>query len=208
MTTRPALPVQTFALAAVLAACLQPALAQRGGTTTQTDPYNAQVDPLPSGCIFIGDRRDGPPRSRPVAVQLGKFPDPAPMAQALPRIDPSPLVRQVAFSYTFSNLGLKIPSDIAGVFYISSVRTTVHMGPTTAYPVASDRTISSVNSVSWTSSATETRALLSVPFNNTWLVRNISHGRWQNDAATPGYLSTVGFDCLVTVRPPTMTVGP
>lgn len=206
MTTRPALTAQTLALATLLAASLQPALAQRASAVTY-DPYNAQVDPLPSGCTFIAHRRDGPPRTRPVAVQLGRFPDPAPTAQALPRIDPSPLVRPVVYTYTFSNLGLKIPNDIAGVFVVSSVRTTVYMGPTTAYPVASDRVLNGVNGVSWSSSVNETRASLSVPFNNTWLVRNVSTGSWQNDAATPGYTTWVGFDCTVTVRPIVTTVA-
>ena len=74
----------------------------------------------------------------------------------LPLPLPLPLP-QVAYSDTFTRLGLRIPPTSAGSFRVTSVRTTVYAGPTTADPVASDRIVIGTDGAAGVGSVTQAR---------------------------------------------------
>ena len=200
------------AVAALALGGLLPAQAQftsditRTTTTTAIDPYNAEVEPLPADCNFLAVFiPDGPPRARPV-LQKPKRPSIGAGSAQVVAGSWLPLgMRQVAYSYSFTRLGLRIPGDYEGVFAPRSVRTTVFMGPTSAHPVASDRTVAGVDSVSWSNSVTQSRGTNGV-MQNTWLVRNITTGWWQQSWGMPFMPAQVGMECVVTVKPASTTL--
>jgi hypothetical protein len=201
------------AAAALLGVCLQPTQAQVLGTVitattgTMVDPYNEPVVPLPSNCYFLtAIIPDGAPRPRPSVTTATYFYNPY-LSTSAQVVAPGQLkagFRRVAYSYNFTQLGLSIPNLLIGIFRVESVRTTVYEGPGPAFPLVSDRTALGVNNVSWSSSAGEapTGGIASKSvFQNTWLVRNISTGTLERapNTFTPNF--TVGFECLVSVRP-------
>ena len=206
MTTRPASPAKTLALAAVLAACLPPALAQKAPIVTQAyDPYTAQVDPLPKDCNFLpGKFIDGsPPRARPVAVQKPALPImTATTAQVVPVLPASPGYRQVAYSYNVARLSWKIPGLYVGIFHVDNVRVAVYKGPTTAFPMASDRTTYAVDNIFWSNSVGEAAGSIpSALYNNVWLVRITSTGKWQEGWGAPWVTAVIGMDCTIAIKP-------
>ena len=116
---------------------------------------------------------------------------------------PLPLpLRQVAYSDTFTRLGLRIPPTSAGSIRVTSVRTTVYAGPTTADPVASDRIVIGTDGAAGVGSVIQARTTGPVPgFGNTWLVCNISTGRWTHADGAPEAKATIGMQCTVAVTP-------
>jgi len=208
MTNRPARSARTarsasaLAVAALLAAGLQPAWAQRAVVVTQAyDPYNAEVEPLPQNCNFVEVTiPDGPPRARPVLQKPKTNPFSAASAQVVAGAMLPLGMRQVAYSYSFTRLALRIPGNYQGVFTPTSVRTVVYMGPTSAHPVASDRSVAGVDSVAWANSVTQSRGADGL-MQNTWLVRNTTDGWWQAGWGMPFAPARVGMDCTVAVKP-------
>ena len=168
--------------------------------------YDGPVVPLPKGCKFVvstlgGGIPDLVPRSRPYVVALNPNPPPATSAQVVSNT-PMPLgYRSVAFSYNFSNTNLMIPQAL-GVFKVDTVASTVYMGPTTTYPVASYQSRrDGTNSISWAATATEGIAPKATSFQNSWLVSVQSTGTWTNSLKDPTLPATVVFECVMTVKP-------
>lgn len=195
-----------LATAALLAACLQPAVAQKAAVVTQAaDPYSAPVDLPPRDCnapvlvAFDGS----PPRTRPVALQPQVVPQGyATSAQVVPNVPVNRGGRQVAFSYNVSRLSWIKPSIYLGIFSVQSARVVVYKGPTSAYPVASDLTTVGVDSVASVNSVSESAGPNpSAPYNNTWLVRVTSTGKWQDDWSMPWETDAITLDCNMTIRP-------
>ena len=175
-------------------------------TTKSTNPWIAQqrqVEPLPFGCEFDAVWVDGVPRTRPAMQLTNSPPSGVAFAQVVPTVPLPPGDRQVAYFYDFPRLRLQMQPFDQGVFLIDSVRTIVHMGPTSAYPVASDRTVARTDPVRFSNSVTQHLASGdgSYYINNTWLIRNISNGRWQPGPNAPTTHAQVHIACLVRVVP-------
>lgn len=189
--------------AALLAASMLPAMAQKtGGAALLFDDYFGQVDPPPNDCNFSGHIIDSPPRVRPVLQK----PNPLVTSTKAQVVSGAILplgYRQVAYSYTFTRLRLVFPPIYAGVFLVDSVRTVVHAGPSSAYPVASDRTVTGVDNVSLANSVAQrlTTGTGAAAINDTWLVRNITTGRWRSDPYMPLTYAQVSMACVMTVKP-------
>lgn len=194
----------TLTLATMLLAGLPAAQAQRsGGTTSLYDPYTGPVEAPPEGCSILSYIIDGPPRTRPVLQKPQGMPAIAVSAQVVPYV-PVPLGdRQVAYAYSFNRLGQIVPPYFQGVFKVDSVRTFVQAGPTWAYPVVSDRTVTGVDHVAWSDSVTQRLAsgTGASAINNTWVVRTNSTGRWSSDPFQPSTWARVDIICTVTVKP-------
>ena len=195
----------TLAAAALLAAGLPPAQAQRGSSAANLyDAYIGPVDAAPPNCEISGYIIDGIPRNRPV-LQKPTWAPPsiAVTAQVVPFV-PSPLGhRQVAYAYSFTRLAHIVPPYYQGVFIVNSVRTIVQAGPTWAYPVVSDRTVLGADHVAWSDSVTQrlVSGTGASALNNTWVVRTMSTGRWASDPFQPTTWARVDITCTLTVKP-------
>ncbi len=198
----------TCAAAAALLLCAMPVEAQwatppiKVAAPGVNDAYTGPVEPLPSDCNFSEvSIPNGIPRVRPVLQKPGSSALIATSAQVVPGVPLPAGWRQVAYSYTFTRLGLRIPPFYAGSFRVTSVRTTVYKGPTTADPVASDRILTGTDSAAGVGSVTQSWGNGPVAgFSNTWLVRNISTGWWTNAFGAPEAMATVGMQCTMAVK--------
>ena len=168
--------------------------------------YDGPVISLPKGCKFVVTSLgqgipDLVPRSRPYVVTLNPFAPPPTSAQVVPYA-PMPVgYRSVAFSYNFSETNLMIPQAL-GVFKVDTVVATVHIGPTTAYPVASSQTRrDGTASITWAGTATERLVPKVSSFQNSWLVSVRSTGSWTNSLKEPTLPASVVFECSMTVKP-------
>lgn len=194
---------------ALLAGAATPVRSQPPGVAVGTKsptPWSAetgQAEALPVGCDFDGIWVDGAPRTRPVMQLTSATPSGLAFAQVVPNVPLPPGDRQVAYFYDFPRLRLQMQPFDQGLFLIDSVRTIVHMGPTSAYPVASDRTVARTDPVRFSNSVTQHLASGdgSGAINNTWLLRNISIGRWQPAPNATTVRAEVQIACVVHVRP-------
>lgn len=209
--TRPTsrtLTAATLLAASLLPASLPTAMAQKtGGAAIVYNDYFGPVDPPPNDCNFGGVIIDGAPRVRPVLQKLNPLVT-STSAQVVSGVPMTLGYRQVAYSYTFTRLRLVFPPIYAGMFLVDSVRTVVHAGPTRAYPIASDRTVTGIDNVSLVNSVSQKLATGTdaAAINNTWLVRNITTGRWRSDPYLPLTFAQVGMDCVMTVKPAATSV--
>jgi hypothetical protein len=205
MPAQPRRTTQAIVTAALLAASLLPVMAQKTGGLAGWvyNDYFGPVDPPPNDCNFFEvNIPDGAPRVRPVLQRLNPLIT-STQAQVVAGAVLPLGYRQVAYSYSFNRLRLVFPPNHGGMFLVNSVRTIVHAGPTSAYPVASDRTVTGVDSVSLANSMAQrlTAGAGAAAINNTWLVRNITTGRWRSEPNMPLEYAQVSMHCVLTVKP-------
>ncbi|MDH4393781.1 MAG: hypothetical protein QE285_20445 [Aquabacterium sp.] len=205
MSAHPHSTSRSLVTAALLAASLLPVMAQKTGGLGALvyNDYFGPVEPPPNDCNFFEVHiPDGAPRVRPVLQRLNPLIT-STQAQVVAGAVLPRGYRQVAYSYSFNRLRLVFPPIYGGLFLVSSVRTVVHAGPTSAYPVASDRTVTGVDSVSFANSVAQrlTSGTGASAINNTWLVRNITTGRWRSEPYMPLTYAQVSMACMMTVKP-------
>jgi hypothetical protein len=170
--------------------------------------YVGPVDALPNDCNFSGHIIESMIRERPVLQKPNPLAAKATSAQVVAGVPPQWGFRQVAYRYTFTRLRLLYPPIYQGLFLVDSVRTIVHKGPTSAYPVASDTSVQGTDQVAFVNSVGQQLAsgTGAAAINNTWLVRNITTGRWRAAPGMPLTFAQVSMACTVTVQPAASSV--